>query len=261
MARVCPLFSGSKGNSTVVGDGSGYVLFDVGMSAKRTLEALADRDIDISRVAAIFITHDHCDHINGVRVLAAKRGIPVYATAATLDGMERAGQLNGVDAREMPIAGVEAAGLFVRSFATMHDTQGSCGYTANTSDGRKVAVATDLGIMTDEVRLAITGSDYIVIESNHDVDMLRFGPYPYALRQRIMSPRGHLSNDDCSRELPRLAKTGTTRFVLGHLSEENNTPRLALETARKTLFDNGLREGYDFTICAAPQYGGEVTVF
>lgn len=261
MARVCPLFSGSKGNCTVVGDGSGYILFDSGMSAKRTVDALSQRDIDISRIAAIFVTHDHTDHIGGIRVLASKRGIPVYATSATLEGMERAGQLCSVDARVMPAGGAEAAGLFVRSFPTMHDTVGSCGYTAETSDGRKVAVATDLGVVTDEVRTAVTGSDFILIESNHDVDMLRFGPYPYALKQRIMSARGHLSNDDCSRELPRLAKTGTTRFVLGHLSEENNTPRAALEIARKTLSDNGLREGIDFTICAAPQFGGQLTVF
>ncbi len=261
MARVCPLFSGSKGNCIVVGDGSGYILIDSGMSAKRTLDALAERDIDISRVAAVFVTHDHSDHIGGIRVLAAKRSIPVYATCATLEGMERAGQLTGVNTRVMPAGGADIAGLFVRSFPTMHDTVGSCGYTVETSDGRKVAVATDLGVVTDEVRTAITGSDYIVIESNHDVDMLRFGPYSYALKQRIMSPRGHLSNDDCARELPRLAKTGTTRFVLGHLSQENNTAKAALETARKTLFDNGLREGIDFTICAAPQFGGQLTVF
>lgn len=261
MARVCPLFSGSKGNCTVIGDGSGYILIDAGTSAKRITDALTERAISASSINAIFITHEHSDHIGALRVFAGKRGIPVYASLRTLEGIKKTGQLEGVDAREMPQGGVTAGGIFVRSFPTMHDTAGSCGYTAETSDGRKIAVSTDLGIMTDDVRTALTGCDYVLIESNHDLDMLRFGPYSYALKQRIMSPCGHLSNDDCARELPRLAKTGTTRFVLGHLSEENNTPELALSASRSALVSAGLIENLDFTLSAASPSGTPLLLF
>ena len=152
--------------------------------------------------------------------------------------------------------------MFVKSFRTSHDCRESNGYRIEMPDGRSIAVATDLGEMTGEVLSAITGCDLVMLESNHDVDMLREGSYPYVLKQRILSRYGHLSNDVCAQTLASLVKKGTTRFVLGHLSLENNLPELAYETSLRALRLEGAKEGRDYTMCVAPRlYPEEIIIF
>ncbi|MCI8497573.1 MAG: MBL fold metallo-hydrolase [Clostridiales bacterium] len=257
MARFCPLFSGSRGNSVYIGAGTTGILIDAGVSAKRLETALRKRDIDPASIAAIFVTHEHSDHIAGLRVFASRFATPVYASEGTLDELCRMGTVNGKFEAEPMKAEVCAGELRVTCFRTSHDAAESVGYCVETPDGRKITVATDLGVMTDEVRAALTGSDLVMMESNHDVRMLQNGGYPYYLKRRILSVTGHLSNDACACELPALAQSGVTRFVLGHLSRENNFPDIARQTALCSFSEHGMREGTDFTLTVAPQENEE----
>lgn len=260
MARICPLFSSSSGNSILIGSADRYILIDAGVSAKRLTAALADRDIPVSRIEAIFVTHEHDDHISGISLFAGKNSIPVFATEGTLTGMERKGALKGVDGRVFS-DGMECAGMVVSSFATSHDTAQSCGYVVDTADGRRVAVATDTGYIPFSVQQALKTCDAMVIESNHDEKMLRNGPYPPFLKQRILSPCGHLSNDACAAALPDLVRSGATRFILGHLSEKNNLPSLAYSCSKTALDGAGMKDGLDYLLSVAPPQGGEMVVF
>lgn len=262
MARFCPLFSGSKGNCIAVGGADSFVLIDAGVSAKRITDAIRERGLDISRLRGIFVTHEHSDHISGVRVLASKYHLPVFANAETLGKLEEHGDLAGAsEAAEITGSGMELCGMRITPFATSHDTVRSCGYVIETADGRKAAIATDTGCVTDGMHAALTGCDLVYIESNHDVGMLMNGSYDPGLKQRVMSSHGHLSNDACAVELQYLATTGSTRFVLGHLSQDNNRPELARSTARSALDALHLREGVDYTLGVTPPCGLPLTIF
>ncbi len=251
MSKFATLYSGSSGNCTYIGGSRGGILIDAGVSAKAIVTGLSSIGSDISEVEAIFVTHEHGDHIRGITVLCAKHGIPVYATGGTLSGMGVTGhepylcsEMNGA---------VEAAGMEISNFSTLHDTRESCGYRVKTADGRIVAVCTDLGLITDEVKAALTGADLVMLESNHDIMMLQNGPYPYPLKRRVMSDTGHLSNAVCADILPELLQSGATRFMLAHLSKENNFPQLALETSKSTLTLSGFTAGKDYILeVAAP---------
>ncbi|MBE6759827.1 MAG: MBL fold metallo-hydrolase [Ruminococcaceae bacterium] len=262
MARFTPLFSGSKGNCIAVGGADSFVLIDAGVSAKRITDALRERGLDICRLTGIFITHEHSDHISGVRVLASKHKLPVFANGATLKQLEAGGHLAGTGGGiEIPDCGMEHYGTKITPFATCHDTVQSCGYVVETADGRKAAVATDTGCVTDSMHHALTGCHLVYIESNHDVGMVMSGRYEPWLKQRVLSPHGHLSNDACAVELQYLAASGSARFCLGHLSEENNRPELARSVAHKALTAMQLREGIDFTLDVAPPCGLPLTLF
>lgn len=254
MARFCPLFSGSSGNSYYIGSANAGVLIDAGRSAKQLGNMLDHCGVDIKAIQALFITHEHSDHIKGLRVFASRFHLPVYASAGTLSALMQMGCLEGdFPVQEITPDGVECAGMLVQPFRTPHDCAESVGYRVFTADGRSAAVSTDLGYLTDTVRSALCGADLIAIESNHDVGMLRNGPYPYPLKRRILSRTGHLSNVDCADELYSLADRGTTRFVLAHLSAENNTPELAYQTSVCSLSLCGMKEGLDYTLHVAPR--------
>jgi len=253
MAKLVPLFSGSSGNSAYIGGASGGILVDAGVSAKRLACALAAIGADPGRVGAVFVTHEHIDHIRGLRVLCERHGIPVFATPGTLRALERLGALTGkMRAEPMPPGGVEANGILVRPFATSHDAAEPCGYTCQAGDGEKYAVATDTGYLSDSVKDALRGCDTVMLESNHEVTMLQNGPYPYFLKRRILGDTGHLSNAACADFLPGLLRTGAARFYLAHLSRENNTPQLAYACAKAAFDTAGAREGidYELRVCA-----------
>lgn len=252
MAVFCSLYSSSSGNCTYIGTSSGGVLIDAGVSAKRITEALADIGVSPSDIAAVFITHEHSDHINGVRVFASKNRIKVYATAGTLDGMDDYGVFkSAVNAYVIPEEGMETAGMFVKPFRTSHDCNEPCGYTVITPEGKKASVATDTGCITEEIRRSISGSDIVLLESNHDVGMLQNGPYPYPLKQRILSDFGHLSNEICSEAACDLVAGGTSKLILGHLSKENNIPSLAYQTTKSALDIMGAKENEDYILKVA----------
>lgn len=261
MARFCSLYSGSSGNSVAIGCGGRYILIDAGKSAKKIRERLAQEEIDTADIAAIFVTHEHTDHISGVRVLASSLKIPVYATEGTAEYMDNHGHSKNVDLRIMPGNGVDMGEMCVTAFPTSHDAAQSCGFSVSCCDGRRITLATDTGIITPEIHNAMCGADLIYIESNHDIGMLYAGSYPYPLKERIASDRGHLSNDACSVELPILARSGTTRFVLGHLSAENNMPLLARQSAVCEFNKYGMHEGSDYLLSVAAVDGLKTMVF
>lgn len=252
MAKLVPLFSGSQGNSYYIASGGKGILIDVGRSAKQITTALNDNNIDISTVQAIFITHEHTDHAKGVRVFANKYSIPVFSTLGTQQAMR---SLNLVDEKTdchiISNSGVDLDTMHIDSFPISHDCAEGCGYKVTMSDV-KFALATDLGYLSEEVENALMGCDTVVIESNHDVRMLQMGSYPYHLKRRIMSDIGHLSNAVCAEFLPKLVKSGTKRFVLAHLSRENNMPEIAYQEALNELTAKGMELNSDFTLTVAP---------
>ncbi|MBS5480048.1 MAG: MBL fold metallo-hydrolase [Acutalibacteraceae bacterium] len=260
MARYCPLFSGSSGNCTYIGTAEGGILVDAGVSAKRIETALRERDIEPHSIEAVFVTHEHIDHISGLRLLTKRYGWRVYASCGTLEAIADTRPLEPQTVCEViEETGVCAAGMEIQPFATSHDSRESLGFRITLPGGRRVAVATDTGVMTDTVRAALSGCDLVHIESNHDVRMLENGPYPYYLKRRILADTGHLSNDACAAELTALAQNGTTRFVLAHLSRENNLPEIAYMTAQAALCGAGMQENIDFLLQVAPR-GAEAPV-
>lgn len=251
MIRFRTLFSSSSGNSTYVSGGDGGILIDAGMNCKNIEIKLRQIGVEPRTIKALFITHEHTDHVCGVRVFAGRYGIPVYATAGTLEQMEKR---RALDQRTrtfvMPKEGVELSDMRVTPFRISHDVAEPVGYRIDLGE-RVIATATDTGCITPEERAAFKGADLVLIESNHDLEMLKNGPYPYELKQRIRSQYGHLSNDDCAAFLPELLKNGTTRFVLGHLSKENNTPYKAFRTSMASLMDCGAKAEVDFELTVA----------
>lgn len=241
MAKVCPLFSGSSGNSYYIGTGEHGILVDAGRTAKQMEGALSANDINISSVRAIFVTHEHTDHVKGLRVLASRHHIKVYSSMGTLEALNDMQILSGkFPCDVISENGIQEAGMEIRP------------YRISLPNGRVVVVATDLGFVSEEVRSALAGCDVAVMESNHDVGMLQSGGYPYYLKRRILSPQGHLSNSACAQELPDLVRQGTTRILLAHLSRENNIPQLAYQTALCSLLEQGMKAGEDFLLQVSP---------
>ena len=252
MARFSSLFSSSSGNCSYIGSAKGGILIDAGVSAKQInlkLDCIGVNPVDIG---AIFVTHEHSDHVRGLRVFASKHKIPVYATQGTVDALIGSGVANGsFEINPVDSNGVEINGQFIVPFRTSHDSAQSCGFVVTTTDDRKIAVATDTGYVTEETRAAVKGCDLILAESNHDIGMVRNGIYPYLLKRRILSDIGHLSNIDCSNFVTELVKNGTTRIVLGHLSKENNIPELAFQTSKSALDCAGAVQFRDYILTVA----------
>lgn len=255
MSKFCPFFSGSSANSTYIGASDVGLLVDAGSSFARLKAAAECKGVDLSTLKAVLITHSHTDHIGGLRVLLKKLNLPVIASAETLAYLEGNGHLpSGAKTIEIGADTVDLCGVGVNFFRTSHDAEGSGGYSFLLPDGNKISVCTDLGVVTDGVREAIKGSNLILLESNHDLKMLKNGPYRPELKMRIMSEKGHLSNLSASAELKGLLQSGTTRFVLGHLSQQNNLPTLALSSATAALLDLGAKQNADYILkVAAPQ--------
>lgn len=252
VARAVPLFSGSKGNSYYIGSLTEGVLIDAGRSCRQIEKAMEINGLSMSSIGAVFVTHEHTDHCSALRVLAKKYGFEVYASAGTLRELERTNRIDPSTKTDIISDEVAIGNMLVQRIDTPHDAAESCCYRVTSSDGKSSLIATDMGVMLPEVRSAARQSDFVVLESNHDIDMLKSGGYPYPLKLRILSSKGHLSNDACSNELAELVKSGTLRLMLGHLSEQNNTPQIAKATAISTLENAGMKCNTDFTLDIAP---------
>ena len=252
MAEFVSLYSGSSGNCSVVRCGKAYLLVDMGKGVRVTTGALRELGLAAADCGGILITHEHSDHVKGLATFLKRHPLPVYAAAPTLAALEVGGLLPaGCPAHLIdPAAGEEEiAGFGVRAFPTSHDVP-CVGYRIATPDGRTMAIATDLGALTPPVHAALAGCDLVALESNYDPYMLHNGPYPYYLRARIEGPRGHLSNDECSEKLVELVQGGCEKYALCHLSQENNTPALALQTVFTTLGAGGVVPGRDCIVQA-----------
>ncbi len=214
--------------------------------------------LSVKNVRAVFVTHEHSDHIGGIATLTKKEKIPVYALPEVIGYLNNRSMLYGEYA-EMK-GSVSLCGMTVRCFPTPHDARASCGYTVDFDSGEKCAVCTDLGHVTDEVAEALLGADAVLLEANYDLDMLRNGSYPYPLQIRIMSPEGHLSNDDSGKLAAKLVENGTSRIILGHLSQENNTPETAMAAVESCL--SAFKRNTDYILSAAPvETDGSFTAF
>lgn len=242
--KLYSIASGSSGNSIFVGstESDRGVLVDTGISKKRIEEGLASENLSFENVEGIFITHEHSDHICGLGPILRKYQIPVFATEGTIDyilGRNKCGKVNEdlfqcIRADEP----VNVAGMDIMPFTISHDAADPVCYTM--SDGvNKVAVATDMGEYTDYTISHLEDCEGILLEANHDVNMLQAGSYPYNLKLRILGKEGHLSNDACGRMLRLLVHNKLRYILLGHLSQENNYPELAYETVKYELEQEG----------------------
>ena len=244
ICRIVSLYSGSGGNSAFVRVGDHAILIDAGKSARALCRALTDIGESIENISAIFITHEHTDHVSALEVIAKKHAIPIHITEQSAERFDERCTPNcfsrlfvhGIDFCE------KVGDMTVRSFRTPHDSRMSVGYRIEFFDGerqRAIGYATDIGYITDDIRNNLTGCEAVVLESNHDVDMLMSGPYPRDLKLRVASRRGHLSNCECAEFALELAKSGTKAFLLAHLSKENNEPCLALDEVRGAVAEFG----------------------
>ena len=236
MLRVATLASGSSGNCTVVSDGRTHLLIDAGISARRICTGLRELGVAPGEVSAVLITHEHSDHICGLPVLCKQLpGLEIYTTEAT--ARQICYRTAGLEERFRvfePGDRFALGGLVADSFATSHDCACPVGYSV--TDGvRKLTLCTDTGIVTRAVLEGVRGAHLLVCEFNYDPDMLRSGPYPPHLKERILGDRGHLSNELGGKLSAWAAGQGTERIVLAHLSKENNLPAVALAAAKREL--------------------------
>lgn len=248
--------SGSSGNCIYVASGHTRLLIDAGLSGKRIEAGLGALSLTGYDIDAMLVTHEHNDHVDGVGIMSRRYDIPVYATEGTWAKMpEKIGKIkpgnkNALYSGEALIIN----DLCIKPFDIPHDAAQPVGYTI--TDGvEKITVATDIGHITDEVKENIKDSSILLIESNHDVDMVKTGPYPYQLKQRVLSDFGHLSNENCGKMLKEVITDRLKYVFLGHLSNENNTPDLAFETVKNALENQGIVIGGDINMYVAPRYG------
>lgn len=253
--QLCSIASGSSGNCIFAGSESTGILIDAGISGKRIEAGLNGIDRKTAEIHAIFVTHEHIDHIAGLGVLARRHGIPIYTTPGTYQailGTRSVGKIpEGLFRPVTPDTDVQIGDVTVHPFSISHDAADPVGYRVE-NGGKKAAVATDLGFYNDYITGKLQNLDALLLESNHDVRMLEVGSYPYYLKQRILGRRGHLSNETAGQLLCEVLHDNLKHIVLGHLSRENNYPSLAYETvcAEVTMGDNPWKSG-DFHITVA----------
>ncbi len=258
--RIISLFSGSKGNCTLVRVGDTRILIDAGMSCRAIERALCAVGESLADICAVFITHEHSDHTKALPVLLKKHPVPVHIAESTAKELARSGFPTDCFAVHPPQFEVRVSAntaspvITVRSFYVPHDSRCCVGYRFS-SEGENfchtAAIATDMGCVTDEIRASLCGAAEIILESNHDENMLMMGPYPYDLKRRILSDNGHLSNSCASAFLCDLIAVGAKHLLLAHLSPENNTPELAYLTAQASLRRMGLVQDEDYTLAVA----------
>lgn len=256
--RMCPIASGSSGNSIYIGSDNTHILIDCGISGKKAAAGVNSLGISMDDIDALLITHEHIDHIKGVGVLARRHGIPIYGTPGTLDYIYNSGETGSIDRSLLheirPDHSFTIGDLKIGAIRVSHDAADPVAYRV-ASGRKKCAVITDLGVYDSYISNALKGMDVVLCESNHDVNMLQVGPYPYYLKQRILSEKGHLSNDSCGELLCEILHDDLKHIFLGHLSQENNYPELAFESVRTSITVSDVPyKGGDFPITVADRY-------
>lgn len=238
----CSLYSGSSGNSIFIGSNQTKILVDAGLTGKSIISALDNIGEDPRELNGILVTHEHSDHVKGAGILSRKFDIPIYANEKTWIAMERC--LGNIKPHNIRIVENEFTirDMEITSFRVPHDAVACRGYTI-AQGGKKISIATDIGVFTEEIRRNIIHSDLVLLESNHDVEMLKFGPYPYDLKRRVLSEVGHLSNVDAGKAALEILKQGSKKIVLGHLSGTNNIPELAFKTVENIFLEEKLSIG------------------
>ncbi len=247
--KISVLASGSSGNCTYIGGKESGILIDAGITRRYLKEALAGMAVDPESLEGIIVTHEHEDHVKGLGAISRGLDLPVYASRPTWERMIR--RVSPI--RDVNIRGFEGHKPFrvgefeIRPFSVSHDAVDPVGYTV--SDGKsKIGIATDMGIISDSVRRSLADCDVLVIESNHDVELLKVGSYPLHLKRRILGDRGHLSNEASANFICEIFGGKRLKIFLAHLSRENNHPDLAMATFDSILTQNGIMVGKDIEI-------------
>lgn len=253
MINFTSLISGSSGNAAYLSDGKTHILIDCGMSGKQLLDALNKIGASPEQLDALLITHEHSDHVKGAGVIARRYALPVYATEGTHSAMD----IGSVSDEQIKVISTaqdfEIGTIGIKPFSIPHDAAEPVGYSFYIN-GTKLSLATDIGHMNKPLIEQIMKSKMVLLESNHDVDMLQFGPYPFPLKQRILSDIGHLSNENAAKTALQLVNSGTEHIMLGHLSEKNNHPEIAMMETYNTLTFAGVKVGKDVTLQVADRY-------
>lgn len=235
MLELCSIASGSSGNCICVGDANTHVLIDAGISGKRIEEGLNEIELKTSEMQGILVTHEHIDHIAGLGVLARRYGIPIYATEETVQAVlhtKSVGKIEkGLFQIIQPYEEFQIGELVIRPISISHDAANPVAYKVKNNE-RSIAVVTDLGTYDQDLVEELQGLDALLLEANHDINMLQMGGYPYPLKQRILGERGHLSNERSGQLLSQLLHDDFKEVSLGHLSKENNYEELAYEAVR-----------------------------
>ena len=239
------LASSSAGNAALVCHNDTHLLIDAGISCRRITQSLAVLDLTLDDLDGILITHEHIDHVRALGTLQKKHAVPLYASFGTAAALDYPAPYLHAFAADEAFA---IKDLQIRSFRTSHDAKESVGYRIESSDG-SLAVLTDTGFITDDAHDAALGADMLLLESNHDVVMLKNGDYPYYLKQRILGECGHLSNEAAAEFAIECVRAGTSDILLAHLSDENNSPQLAEYTVGRALQSSGL----SVRLAAAPR--------
>ena len=256
--KLMTIASGSSGNSTYIGTDKTSILLDVGISLRGIDKGLKNADLSVRDIDAIFITHEHIDHIKSLGVIARKHNIPIYATYGTIDGILTTRSMGDFDYNLLkPIknnGSMIIGDITVNACPISHDANDPVCYNF-LSNSKKVSVATDMGVYNNMIIDFLSESDAAVIETNHDIRMLEAGPYPYAVKKRIMGERGHLCNEDGAKLIRDILSDHIKYIALGHLSDKNNYADLAFETVKSELEDNPFSNDVrDFGLCVAPRY-------
>ena len=245
---TCSLSSGSSGNCIFAGCNGTNILIDAGRSAKAIAGLLAQIDLKIGDINAIFVTHEHIDHVSALKVLISKNKIPVYMVWESFDNLpeDYKAALGEVINFISPKDKVTIGELQVECYETPHDSAASVGYIIGPSGEKPwkaIGIATDIGYMSDEIVESVSGCRVVYIESNHDLEMLKNSSYPAQVKKRIKSKQGHLSNKECADVLPHFIKNGARKIILYHLSGENNTKELAVKESKTSILEAKLNVG------------------
>lgn len=253
--EICSIASGSSGNCIYVASDQCKILIDVGVSGKRIREGLASIGVSPEELSGILVTHEHSDHIQGLGVMCRKYGIPVYSTKGTIQGIEQTATVGKIDRTLFHEVEYEkdflVGDLLIHPFQISHDALEPVAYVAR-HGGKAIGIATDMGYFDEDIVRNLSGLNALLLEANHDVNMLQVGAYPYYLKRRILGDKGHLSNENSGRLLSRILHDEFQYILLGHLSKENNMEELAYETVRQEITMSDCSYcGNDFPICVA----------
>lgn len=256
MLKISPLFSGSRGNCALVQADGVNILLDAGYGYKQIISRLKEFNLTPADINAILITHEHTDHISALSYLTRGLQVGVYAPTMICNCISQRTYCSEV----LPVDGsFNLGGVGVDIYQCSHDSRDCVGYRF-TNNGESVASVTDTGCVNDALIDFLSPCKGILLESNHDVDMLKNGPYQYPLKRRILSDYGHLSNEQTAQVIARLKGSNVKHIVLAHLSEQNNTKEIAFNTAVNALNSAGLVEGKDIKIYVADQYSNRITI-
>lgn len=254
MIKFQSFLSSSSGNATYITDDKTHILIDCGAPVRYIKNCLARLGLTPDDLSGIFITHAHTDHVAAAGILSKEYNLPIFATNETFFNSSR--HLSSINRKAAKIIApgddVIIGDMVVHVFSIPHDIAGAVSYTVCDKES-KFGIATDSGHITDEIIRNLSGCESVIVEANHDVNMLMQGPYPYPLKKRILSDKGHLSNELCGNLCKELVKSGTKAFWLGHLSEKNNLPEIAYRTVREILEKSGIKIGTDVTLNVIPK--------